>query len=193
MNATEIYEDELIEYDPIRGTCKFSDVHDQRMNGEKDKVVGYYAWFKLRAGFVKEVYMTRAQVEAHAKRYSQSYRADINYGKSSSRWSQDFDAMGRKTVLKSLLSKWGPLSIDIQNAVVNDQKVYTDIDKGEYSDNTPYVESVEDEAPNPFTLEDAEPLADVTPVSMTVQAEAETAVEEATPKVQVLDTDLPFE
>lgn len=183
MNASEVYEDELVEYNPIRGTCKFSDVHIMRGNGQTDKIVGYYAWFKLRTGFVKEIYMTKEQIKQHAQKYSQSYRTDLNKGWNTSRWSTDFDAMARKTVLKSLLSKWGPLSVDIQNAIVNDQKVYDDIDNGDYTDNSAAIETHEGETPNPFTIEQA--------------AEEQAGPDEmdvipVTGSVQVLDTDLPF-
>ena len=59
MNCSEVYEDELRSYNPITGECEFvtdfSQTH-QRENGETDKIVGYYAWFRLVSGFTKELY-----------------------------------------------------------------------------------------------------------------------------------------
>jgi recombinational DNA repair protein RecT len=84
--------------------------------------VGYVAYFKLINGFEKLVYWSAERVQAHAKKYSQSY------GKKGTPWDEHFDEMAMKTVLKNTLSKWGILSIDIQQALVYDQAA------GEWSD-----------------------------------------------------------
>lgn len=149
MNCSEVYEDELVMYNPITGECKFVDDFSkcsQRMNGETGKIVGYYAWFQLISGFKKELYMSSREVENHAGKYSQSYRYDKQNGKKSSRWSTDFDVMAKKTVIKMLLSKWGILSIEMQKAIQDDQKTYDDNGNGGYGDNQPDVP----EADNPF-------------------------------------------
>ena len=138
MNYSEVYEDELHSFNPITGEVTFvedfSECH-QRENDEKDKIAGYYAWFKLKTGFSQELYMSKSMVENHARKYSQSYRYDIRERKQSSRWSLDFDAMAKKTVIKQLLSKWGILSIDMQRAIQDDQKVYEQDGVGDYADN----------------------------------------------------------
>ena len=83
---------------------------------------------RLNNGFEKTLYMTLAEIEEHAKKYSQSY------GKSFSPWSTNFDAMASKTVLKKLLNTWGILSADMAEAMQADQSV---VDKNtfEYVDN----------------------------------------------------------
>lgn len=138
MNVSEVYEDELISYNPITGelelTKDFSKC-SQRKDGNVSKIVGYYAWFKLLAGFRKELYMTVEEVTNHAKKYSSSYKQDLKKGWTSSKWSTDFDAMSKKTVLKLLLSKWGVLSIEMQRAIQDDQKVFSDDGNGTYDDN----------------------------------------------------------
>ena len=158
MNCSEVYEDELVSYNPITGECQFVDDFSAckfRDEGKTDKIIGYYAWFRLRSGFEKELYMSKAAIANHARKYSQSYRYDINGGKQSSRWSTDFDAMAKKTVIKLLLSKWGILSVEMQKAIEDDQKVYG-ADSGEqYSDNQPDVV----EAENPFELPASAPAA----------------------------------
>ena len=143
MNCAVVYEDELKMYNPITGECEFVEdftATTQRQNGEYDKIVGYYAWFKLKSGFVKELYMTKQEVQQHALKYSSAYRYDIDKNKSSSRWSQDFNSMALKTVIKRLLSKWGILSIEMQKAIQEDQKVYDDEGTGDYTDNQPDIE-----------------------------------------------------
>ena len=137
MHVSEVYEDEIETYNPITGELEFikTAVKDGfRAKGNTDKIVGYYAMFKLLTGFQKEIYMTAEEVTNHAKKYSASYKQDLNKGWKSSRWTLDFDAMAKKTVLKLLLSKWGILSIDMQRAIQDDQKVYDDGGNSNYSD-----------------------------------------------------------
>ena len=140
MNCSEVYEDEILSYNPITGECEFvtdfSQTH-QRDNGEIDKIVGYYGWFRLGTGFTKELYMSKNEVLNHAKKYSQSYRNDLNYNNQNSNWSTNFDAMAKKTVIKLLLSKWGILSIEMQRAITDDQKTFDEDGNEEYGDNQP--------------------------------------------------------
>ena len=147
MNCSEVYEDEILSYNPITGECEFvtdfSQTH-QRDNGEIDKIVGYYGWFRLVTGFTKELYMSKNEVLNHAKKYSQSYRNDLNYNNQNSNWSTNFDAMAKKTVIKLLLSKWGILSIEMQRAITDDQKTFDEDGNEEYGDNQPDVIEAED-------------------------------------------------
>lgn len=147
MNYAVVYEDELISYNPITGEIEF--VTDfskctQRNNGETDKVAGYYAWFRLKTGFRQELYMSKAEVDNHAKKYSQAYRYDLEKNKKSSKWTTDFEAMALKTVIKLLLSKWGILSVDMQRAIQDDQKVYDEEGNGTYGDNQPDIIEAQD-------------------------------------------------
>ena len=147
MNCSVVYKDELISYNPITGEVEF--VTDfskctQRMNGKSEDIAGYYAWFKLLTGFRKELFMTRAEVENHARKYSTAYRNDLNNDKKGSKWTTDFDAMALKTVIKLLLSKWGILSVDMQRAITDDQKTFDEEGGSEYGDNKQDVIEVED-------------------------------------------------
>lgn len=80
----------------------------------------------------------------HAKKYSQAFRYDLNNNKSSSRWSTDFGSMAKKTVIKLLLSKWGVLSVQMQQAITEDQKVFDENGTDAYEDNQPDVIEAED-------------------------------------------------
>lgn len=134
MNAVEVYADEILEYNPILGKLRFVDDFSkctQREKGETDKIVGYYAYYELLTGFSKGLYMTKAQVINHANRYSMAYKKK----KQDSPWFTNFDDMAKKTVLKMLLSKWAMLSIEMQKAITEDQKVFDMYGNGEYADN----------------------------------------------------------
>lgn len=149
MNYSVVYQDELASYNPITGEVEFVKNFakcKQRAEGNRDAIVGYYAWFELNTGFRHDLYMSTAEVKNHAIKYSQSYRKDMDENKATSRWSTDFDSMALKTVIKRLLSKWGILSIDMQRAIADDQQVFDDNGDGSYSDNRPDP----DEATDPF-------------------------------------------
>ena len=155
MNYAVVYEDELKKYNPITGEIVFvTDFSQctQRDAGNESKVVGYYAWFRLKTGFSQELFMSKSAVDNHARKYSQSYRYDINKGKKSSKWTTDFEAMALKTVIKLLLSKWGILSVDMQRAIQDDQKTFDEDGNGDYGDNKPDAIEAED----PFGQEDKE-------------------------------------
>lgn len=121
INTTDVREGEVKTRDRMSGELEFTWIED---DGERNKatVVGYLAYFKLLNGFNKSLYMTKAEIEKHAGRYSQAYKAK---GKSSfkSPWETDFDLMAQKTALKLLLSKFAPLSTEMQEAVAADQSV----------------------------------------------------------------------
>lgn len=125
ISATPIYEGQLVEEDPLMG-FQF----DWKAK-ESDRVIGYASYFELLNGFRKTFYMTREDVEAHARAFSK------NYSKPSSIWKQDFDSMAIKTVLKLLLSKFAPMSVEMQRAVISDQAEIKDADTMEvgYIDN----------------------------------------------------------
>lgn len=140
INAAEVYEGEIKRVNRLTGEIEFNE--DNNIN--KDKVVGYVAYFRLINGFEKTLYMTADEMEKHAKTYSQTYKSKKDYVVKSSKWTTDFDAMAIKTVLKLLLSKYGILSIEMQKAIQTDQAIIknevaegAEIDENtvEYADN----------------------------------------------------------
>lgn len=125
INVIEVYEGQLKRWNPLTEELELDFEAKQ-----SDKVIGYAGFFELINGFRKTVYWTREQIEAHRKKYSKS-----DFG-----WKNDFDAMAKKTVLKSLLSKWGILSIEMQNAFNEDEK---EVDTKEVKDITSEVQEAE--------------------------------------------------
>lgn len=139
INVTEIKAGELKDFDLLAGEMKFEALPAR----EKLPTVGYAAFIRLTNGFEKTIYMTKEEVEAHAYEYSQTYKADKDKGWASSQWSKNFDAMARKTVLKRLLSGFGILSVEMQQAITADQAVFNSTDGApSYADNDARIEDV---------------------------------------------------
>lgn len=123
ISASPVREGQIVSEDPLTGY-----VFDWTKKDSKE-IVGYASFFRLTNGFEKTMYMSKEELEAHGKEFSK------NYGKDSSLWKKDFDSMATKTVIKLLLSKYAPLSISMQNAIVYDQWVIRP-DGVDYVDNS---------------------------------------------------------
>lgn len=124
--ATPIYSGQIKSANPLTG-YEF----DFTVTG--GELIGYAAYFQLINGFEKTLYMTVDELKKHGKHYSQTFRKDFGL------WKDNFDAMATKTVLKLLLSKFAPLSIDMERAVITDQAIINDADTTDvtYIDNSP--------------------------------------------------------
>ena len=130
ISATPIYEGQLIEMDALRG-FKFDFTKKA-----SEKVIGYAALFALINGFEKTLYMSVEDINKHAGKYSQTFKKGFGV------WKDDFDSMACKTVTKLLLSKYAPLSVEMQKATITDQAIIKD-DTGtnlEYVDHEVVVE-----------------------------------------------------
>jgi len=123
LNAVEVREGE-IEHD------KFTQEFKIIRQNPKGKIVGYLALLKLLSGFEASVYMTEEQMEAHAFQYSKVYQSDKKYNSKKSLWSNPAERhkMGCKTVFKKLLSTYGLLSTEIQEAMTKDSVVEETMD-----------------------------------------------------------------
>lgn len=138
INVIEIKDGEIESEDLLTGEISF-----KRKDGrESIKTIGYAAYFSLLNGFSKMLYMTAEQVKCHAGKYSQTYSSSNQYTRENSKWATDFDAMAKKTVLKLLLSKYAPLSVEMQQAVINDQAVLNETG-ATYVDNDPEAKAID--------------------------------------------------
>lgn len=128
LNVRDVREGEITGSDFLSGEMTFAEAPDR----DSLPVVGYVAYFELTNCFRKSFYMTRAEVEAHALRYSKSYK---NRG---GVWANNFDAMAKKTALKLLLGKYAPMSVEMAEGIRSDGGSFTAEDGGEapiYIDN----------------------------------------------------------
>jgi len=112
LTVLAVKEGELVRFNPLEEEIEINLIEDEE-DREKAKTIGYYAMFELVNGFRKAIYWSRNKMEAHAMKYSAGYRAKKGY----TFWEKDFDGMAYKTMLRQLISKWGIMSIDMQNAI----------------------------------------------------------------------------
>ena len=123
IGSNTVYEGELEYENRLLNKFKF---------GERtgDKIIGYLAYFRLTNGFEKMLFIPLDEMQAHAKRYSQNYKGGTD------KWGlADFNVMAEKTVLKRLLSKYGPLSIEsiqMNQALANDCGIVKMNESGEF-------------------------------------------------------------
>lgn len=124
--VTSIHDGQLIKKNPLTGYEFDFD------SGWENEVIGFAAYFQLLNGFEATLYMSKEEMTAHAKRYSQSFQKQ--YGV----WFDNFDSMAHKTVIKLLLSRFAPLSIDspIHKAIESDMAVISDSSPLVYPDNS---------------------------------------------------------
>lgn len=152
INAVEIREGE-IERNKITGEIKY--LGENPNNG----VVGYLAFFELLSGFTASLYMSEAQIEEHALRFSTMYQYDKKNSKRSSKWSdpQFRPKMALKTVLKGLLGTYGVLSTEMQRAFENDSEKEEKTDDSRGFDNAEIVTQNEPtETATPTTVNETE-------------------------------------
>jgi recombination protein RecT len=135
------------------------------------ETIGYLGYFELLNGYRKQIYMSKQEMEKHADTYSKAFSLaeyeklkkglipEKDMWKYSSYWYKDFDGMAFKTILRRLISKYGVMSIDMQEAFVKDMAVLHENGDYEYVDNdnsesSPIIEEakVEETKKEPQTL-----------------------------------------
>ena len=129
INAICIYKGEMTGQDKLSGFISLDGLR------ESNEVVGYLGYFKLTTGFKKMIYMTVEQMAHYGKTFAPTLKfakiteeelikkaqEQSEHGPQAGAigWFGDFNAMGLKTVVRKVLS-WGPMSIELQNAISMD-------------------------------------------------------------------------
>jgi recombination protein RecT len=146
INECIVFEGEYQIVDKLSGVFNLNGVK------KSDKVIGYAAHFDLLNGFSKSLYMTKDEINKHAGRYSKTFKT--GYGN----WKDSFDEMALKTVVKLLISRYSPLSSDMQmsKAIEFDQAKINLSDDLEFSEVT-YI----DNQPEPLTEFSETPTAKI--------------------------------
>ena len=143
INVLPIKEGELISWNPLEEEIKVQLIEDEEER-EKANTIGYYAMYEYLNGFKKAIYWSKAKMIKHAEQYSQGYRAKKGY----TFWEKDFDSMAMKTMLRQLISKYGIMSTELQNAYESDMAVINEDGSKDYVDNVKEADFEIQEQPN---------------------------------------------
>lgn len=127
INADFVYEGELRSVDKLSGEIAL----DGKRTG--DKIIGYFCYFELLNGYSKTLYMSVEDMARYAKRYAPALKNNkdvtveslikkANDGIESNTvgWLGNFNDMALKTVIRRLISKYGYMSVQMQNAYASD-------------------------------------------------------------------------
>jgi len=164
INVIALKEGELIKYDPLAEEIEVNLIEDDEVR-EEAETVGYYAMFEYQNGFRKTIYWSKKKMLSHANKYSQAFNAESykklqegkipenDLWKYSSFWYKDFDGMAYKTMLRQLISKWGIMSIEMQEAYAKDMATIKENGEYEYVEN---IETTYEEQPTIVTQENVE-------------------------------------
>jgi recombination protein RecT len=128
INVSDVRENEIKDHNHLTGDIEFAWLKENR---EKTPIVGYVGYMELVNGFNKTFYMSVSDIRQHGMKYSQTFKKGFGV------WKDNFEAMAHKTIIKLMLAKYAPLSVDLQKATVYDQAVIKENDEIEYVDNTP--------------------------------------------------------
>ena len=152
LNVLAIKEGELIDYDPLNEEIDVNLIDDE-LERENAKTIGYYAMFEYTNGFRKAIYWSKTKMEKHALQYSKGYEAKKGY----TFWEKDFDSMAFKTMLRQLISKWGIMSVEMQDVMEKDMAVIKNNGTYEHVDNQPEIEtSIIPQEEEPISVQNAE-------------------------------------
>ena len=176
LNVIAIKQGELKFFDPLNEEIKIELMVDDWDARESAETIGYYAMFELCNGFRKAIYWSKKQMLSHADKYSPAFSKDAttvkgkygdkkkvsfadfeagNYPASdawmySSFWYKDFDGMAYKTMLRQLISKWGIMSIEMQNAFASDMTFTDENGSQNYAENDADIIDMEQTEPDTY-------------------------------------------
>lgn len=129
VNAGVVYEGEIERKDKLSG-----DIYFKPEDYSQSPVAGYFAYFEIENPTTHvvnrhTVYMTVEEMVTHAKAYVKTLKnatreqlTEAAYRKEQAGigWLNNFQAMALKTVVKQLLTRWGVITTEMQEAMASD-------------------------------------------------------------------------
>lgn len=151
VQAHEVYENDDFDYE-LGLNPKLKHVPATHDRGA---VILYYAVFHTKLGGYGFEVMSRDDIIKHAKKYSQSYNSSY------SPWSNNFDEMAKKTVLKKCL-KYAPLKTEFVREIVADETIKTGISDSmtDLPDETDYTDIEVEQVPKNVDPQTGEVIPD---------------------------------
>ena len=146
LDVIEIREGEYLGRDKLTGKQKFEFIENEEERLNKP-IIGYLGYFELLNGYRKQIYMSKTEMVQHANTYSKAFNLEDykkllagqipekDMWKYSSYWYKDFNGMAFKTILRRLISKYGVMSIEMQDAYTKDMAVLHENGDYDYVDN----------------------------------------------------------
>lgn len=135
INVIDVREGELKGFNPLTEELNLEFIEDEKIR-QKTPVIGYAGYFSLLNGFEKMIYWNLEQLLEHGMNYSAQFR---KY--KTGMWADRQDDMCRKTVIKNMITKWGILSVEMQqpnlklmDALQADQAVIVNENEYQYVD-----------------------------------------------------------
>lgn len=114
--AEVVYADEFVSWNPFEQEIK---LNLPKPDGERYKTtsepVGYFVKCVLKDGYEETLYMTKKEVEKHRDKYSQMYKKNPKMSK----WTDEFDKMALKTLVKKVIKSMGIMSIEEEIALAD--------------------------------------------------------------------------
>lgn len=144
INAGPVYEGELQSVDKLSGAVDLSG------EATSDTVIGYFAYMETLNGFRKCLYWPREKLMKHINRYSESYK------KGNKIWKENFEEMAVKTVLKYMLSHWGVMSTEMEQAFQAENTEMADAMLDSEQPESPVIPAEGTEIPENEVVTDAE-------------------------------------
>lgn len=153
IQAHEVHENDVFEYElGLTPILK----HKPAMKN-RGEVIAYYAIYHTKDGGYGFEVMSKEDIQKHAEGYSKSYESTY------SPWTNNFDEMAKKTVIKKCL-KYAPLKTEFIRQLAADNTIKTELaehmaevnDVTEYTDIEVTATPVEAEA-EPVPLENSAP------------------------------------
>lgn len=116
VQAQCVYENDTFEYE-LGLEPKL--VHKPALKDKGGMICAYALWKSKNGGFGFEV-MSKEDIDAHAKKFSQGFSSSY------SPWKTNYEEMAKKTVIKKCL-KYAPIRSDFTRQISNDETIKTEI------------------------------------------------------------------
>jgi recombination protein RecT len=112
INTGPVFEGEL------RKVSKLTGEVDIDGDAISDKIIGFFAYIELTNGYSKALYWPVEKMQSHAIKYNQQCK---KAGKLQGVWSSDFEAMGTKTILSTLIRRYGIMSTEMLGVITDER------------------------------------------------------------------------
>lgn len=187
IDASLVYPSDHVKRDRVTGQLTVEFEEDVSKIDYSAQPIGYYAYAINNDGkLVASVYWTREMAIKHGKRYSKSFNSK-NFS-SSSLWTTDLDKMGRKSVIKELVTK----HLDLSDSLIEAAKKDDQIVFGRESEKDAYLDNPKNEIEADYDVKPTTNVRNTLAPKEEPKPEPEPKAPDMTPITDTIDDDLGF-